>query len=285
MNSVFTWFRSLRAYSFPLSIFPVIIAFVFFDIDKNIAFYLTLFGISMIMGHAGTNVFNDYYDNIHEVDDVKSEGASGLIQSGEVSPSFMKKSGLFYFSISILAGIPIMIKRPIIILPASIALVLAFFYTNQKLSLKYKGMGEIIVLILFGIIPGVISQLIILDKVILSNLLLWLPCGLITASVMLINNIRDIDMDRKAGIKTLPMIIGKGKAMFLYRIFLLLSFFIVFISYRIELIDLYSNIVVLLLPFALYLMKSNPEKIKRRDVCTVRLYFLFMLLFLIPNMR
>jgi 1,4-dihydroxy-2-naphthoate octaprenyltransferase len=98
----------------------------------------------------------------------------------------------------------------------------AVAYTVGKKPYGYMGLGDISVLIFFGLVGVMGSYYLFTKKISGLEILPALSCGLFSIAVLNINNIRDIDSDRKAGKFSIPVRVGRDKAI-VYHWFLLIT--------------------------------------------------------------
>ena len=101
-----------------------------------------------------------------------------------------------------------------------LSMLAAYTYTAGKKPYGYAGLGDISVLIFFGLVGVLGSNYLFTKTFDWTNVLPALSCGLFATGVLNINNIRDIDSDTRAGKKTIPSRLGKQKAI-VYHWFLL----------------------------------------------------------------
>ncbi|HEY5690548.1 MAG TPA: 1,4-dihydroxy-2-naphthoate polyprenyltransferase [Cyclobacteriaceae bacterium] len=167
-----------------------------------------------------SNLANDYGDSINGADHDGRVGPTRAVQSGVISKESMRNALILFVILCLASGVWLLL----ISLGGNLEAILFFFglgilsilaavaYTVGKRPYGYAGMGDISVLIFFGIV-GVLGSLYLFTKSIRwDHLLPAMSCGLFSMGVLNINNIRDIDSDRKAGKFSLPVRIGRKKA-------------------------------------------------------------------------
>ncbi len=167
-----------------------------------------------------SNLANDYGDSINGADHDGRVGPTRAVQSGEISKESMRNAMILFVILCLVSGVWLLS----ISLGGNLEAILFFFslgilsilaavaYTVGKRPYGYAGMGDISVLLFFGIV-GVLGSLYLFTKSIRwDHLLPAMSCGLFSMGVLNINNIRDIDSDRKAGKFSLPVRIGREKA-------------------------------------------------------------------------
>lgn len=167
-----------------------------------------------------SNLANDYGDTIHGADHAGRSGPSRAVQSGAIAANAMRNAILVFVLLSLASGIALLL----ISFGFNVRLLLTFFglgvlsivaaimYTAGKKPYGYAGLGDLSVLIFFGLV-GVMGSLFLFTKTIgWWSLLPALACGFFAMGVLNINNMRDIESDRQAGKFSVPVRIGKKKA-------------------------------------------------------------------------
>ncbi len=168
-----------------------------------------------------SNLANDFGDHVHGADHDGRQGPSRAVQSGKITPQAMKRAILIFVILSFSSGCSLlwvafgteMIREILLFLGLGIlSIVAAIKYTAGKKPYGYVGLGDVSVFLFFGIV-GVLGTYFVHVRSL--DLLLLLPatsCGLFATVVLNINNIRDIDSDKDAGKKSIPVRIGKKNA-------------------------------------------------------------------------
>lgn len=167
-----------------------------------------------------SNLANDYGDSIHGADSVDRKGPSRAVQSGKISPNQMK-AGIFVFVLlSLISGVSLLFvafglnwNAILFFLGLGILSILAAIaYTVGKRPYGYAGLGDISVFIFFGLIGVLGSLYLFIHELQWDYVLPAISCGVFAVGVLNINNIRDIESDVKAGKYSIPVRIGKEKA-------------------------------------------------------------------------
>jgi 1,4-dihydroxy-2-naphthoate octaprenyltransferase len=131
------------------------------------------------------------------------------------------------------------------------AIVAAITYTVGKKPYGYIGLGDLSVLIFFGWV-GVIGSFFLYAKFFRWDLLLpATACGLFAVAVLNINNIRDIESDRKAGKNSIPVRLGKEKAILYHYALLVLAFVSAFAYAMYHFVYWYQFLFILIVPLLL----------------------------------
>jgi 1,4-dihydroxy-2-naphthoate octaprenyltransferase len=194
-----------------------------FDIS---IYMVTLAGAVLL--HAFVNLSNDYFDTIYGVD---RPGAPTTryrphpIISGIMTPSQALIISASIFAMAFLAGLYLAIIDRWLSIPLGlVGALIALEYTAPPAKLKYRGLGEVSVFLMWGplmVLGSFYTQAGFLD---VKPILVSIPLGILVASVLLIDSIRDYEYDRSSGIKTLAVIIGRGRALSLFTAMIAISY-------------------------------------------------------------
>lgn len=177
-----------------------------------------------------SNLANDYGDSIHGADSDDRKGPSRAVQSGAISAGQMKTAIIIFVVLCLASGISLLFisfglnwNAILFFLGLGVLSILAAIaYTVGKKPYGYAGLGDFSVLIFFGLIGVMGSAYLFTKAVSMIQLLPALSCGFFSMGVLNINNIRDIESDRKAGKYSIPVRIGRDKSI-VYHWFLILS--------------------------------------------------------------
>jgi len=171
------------------------------------------------------NLLNDHDDFINHVDTKDSYGSSGVIIEGLLTLKEVYASGILLLILGCLIGLFLSYKRGVVILILGIiGAVFGYFYTGKPLTLKYRGLGAPLVFIIFGPLMTLGGYYLQMQEFTIQALLISIPTALLTTAILHANDIRDINHDKKAGIKTLSIFIGYKKAQLVYSSLIILSY-------------------------------------------------------------
>lgn len=219
-----TWWRSLRAYSFPATIIPIVCAALIVRWRQPEALAWAGFALMLLAGlllHAGVNVLNDYHDFQRGLDTVATQGGSGVLTKGLIKPATLRRWGIGYLAAGSLAGLSLAwLISWWLLLPSFLGLLGSYFYSHAH-GYKYIGLGEPLVFLLMG--PLLFCSAIVAAGGVFNGqaLLLSLPFAFLVTAIMLVNNIRDSADDHAAGVPTLPVRLGDRAAKAIYALLLL----------------------------------------------------------------
>lgn len=173
--------------------------------------------ISSVFIQIGTNLANDYSDAKRGADTVERLGPVRVTAAGLVAPQRVLVATWLAFGIAVAAGIYLATLAGWVIIAIGAASIAAgVLYTGGPRPYGYAGMGELFVFLFFGLVAVNGSYYVQLEEVD------WLPFGLSVAvgflatAILVVNNVRDIETDRRAGKRTLVVRIGRGAARRLY---------------------------------------------------------------------
>lgn len=222
------WLIATRPWSFPASAIPVIAisAYMFWlhttNPDYAFDWVNALLALPMmILFQAAGNLISDYYDHIKGVDLPDSLNGVRHIQSGKFSPIGSYQYGLTLLACAAGFGALILWRAGFEV--AWIG-VLGILFTLCYPWLKYHALGDVDILVCYALLPSLGVSYITSGVYLWDVLWLCLPFGLITVGILHANNTRDIRNDRRAGIITIPKLIGGRASQRIYAIEMLTPF-------------------------------------------------------------
>ena len=165
------------------------------------------------------NFVNDYFDFMKGTDDEQRLGPKRACAQGWITASAMR-SGLFVTTLlACIVGLPLVYYGGWEMIMVGLAcVVFCFLYT---ISFSYIGLGDLLVLVFFGIVPVCMTYWLTAPPTALTSIpfavvLMSIACGLIIDTLLVVNNYRDIENDRRAGKLTLIVRIGERGGLVLY---------------------------------------------------------------------
>ena len=218
-NSAFSiWFTTARPRTLPLALASIIIGSALaywagkFDLLTTLLAFITTILLQVL-----SNFANDYGDHVKGSDTAERIGPLRAIQHGAITGVQLKQAVILLSILSFLSGALLTVYayesiQDLIVFLAlgAISIVAAITYTVGKKAYGYLGLGDLFVLIFFGFV-AVIGVFYLQAHEIKSQIFLpALGCGLLSVAVLNINNLRDIEQDRKAGKNTLIVRIGSA---------------------------------------------------------------------------
>jgi len=215
------WLKAIRLRTLPLALASIAMGtfLAAFEGHFNIIIFI-LASTTTIFLQILSNLANDFGDSTHGADNVERAGPKRSVQSGEISASAMKKAIILVSVLSLVSGIGLLLNAihninvifVVFIILGIGAILAALGYTMGKKPYGYAGWGDLFVIIFFGLV-GVLGTCYLYTGNFNSiDIMPALTAGLFATAVLNINNIRDIDSDRLAGKRSIPVRFGKEKA-------------------------------------------------------------------------
>ncbi|SHH33460.1 1,4-dihydroxy-2-naphthoate octaprenyltransferase [Thermosipho atlanticus] len=255
---------AVRPFSFIASFLPVTAGALLAGKFNFSLYIISLF--SAILIQAGVNTTNDYFDYMKGVDDKESLGSSGLLIHGKATPQEIISISIVCYILAVVLGLYLVKKVGSgLIWYGVIGIIFGYFYTGKPLQLKYKAFGMFQVFILMGPLMVLGSYYVQTQKFSYKALLLSIPIGIFTDLILHANDIRDSQYDKKAGIKTLAILIGDKNATYLYIFLTIIAYFFLTILYFLKVFTpfIFLSVAVLPIYFKVYkLIKEKSEKKK-----------------------
>lgn len=220
------WVAVTRYWSFPVSVSPVLATFAFlFGTHRlpsgpfpYLVFVMAILGVVIL--HSAGNVLSDWFDYRKGVDNEEAFAVPNLVFH-KFEPSEYLVFSAILFAVGIALGVAIVALTNIHVLYVGIA---AVALTALYSFLKFHALGDLDIFIIFGILPVIGTCYAVTGSFCPEALVLCIPVGIITVSVLHSNNTLDIISDAKAGIKTFAMILGGRTSTVLYRVYMAVPF-------------------------------------------------------------
>ena len=223
LSPIKAWLSAFRLRTLPLALSSIgLAAFLAAKAHKFNVWVFLLSSLTTILLQILSNLANDYGDSIHGADKVESgrEGPQRAVSSGAISSQTMFKALVLFSVLSLVSGISLLyvsftnidIKFLLFLMLGLASITAAIKYTAGSNPYGYAGLGDIAVLIFFGWVGVLGSYYLHTNTFDISLLLPATTCGLFATAVLNVNNIRDINSDLKAGKMSIPVRIGRQKA-------------------------------------------------------------------------
>jgi 1,4-dihydroxy-2-naphthoate octaprenyltransferase len=212
------WLMAARVRTLPAAIAPVLVGTAlagFEHVFHPLRFLAALIGAIFIQ--VGTNLSNDYSDARRGADTDDRLGPVRVTAGGLVPPQQVLVATYVSFGVAVLAGaylIAVAGWALLIVGAASIAA--GVLYTGGPRPYGYEGLGELFVFLFFGIVAVAGSYFVQTTHLQWEAFALAVPVGLIASAILVVNNMRDIDTDRRAGKRTLAVRLGRRRTRTLY---------------------------------------------------------------------
>lgn len=213
MSGLRLWFIASRPRTLPAAIAPVLVGTaaavqVSGGEIRWLAFVAALFGSIFIQ--IGTNLANDYSDARRGADTMDRLGPLRVTSAGLVAPRRVLIATWLAFGAAVLCGIYLIHVAGWVILAVGVASILAgVLYTGGPKPYGYAGLGEIFVFLFFGLVAVNGSYFVQLEELDWLPLGLSISIGLLATAILVVNNLRDMETDRRAGKHTLAVRVGR----------------------------------------------------------------------------
>lgn len=208
------WWRLLRPHTLTASFVPVLIGTVYaLEISNlNILLFLAMLTASILI-QAATNMFNEYYDYKRGLDNAESVGIGGAIVRDGISAKTVLLIALSFYAVAAILGLYICLKTSFILaLVGLVSMAVGYFYTGGPIPIAYTPLGELFAGFFMGPVIILISYYLQTETINWDIFLLSVPTGILIGAILMANNIRDLDGDKKNGRRTLAILLGKSKA-------------------------------------------------------------------------
>ena len=173
----------------------------------------------------GTNLSNDYSDARRGADAEDRLGPVRVTAGGLVPPKQVLVATYVSFGLAVLAGAYLIAVAGWQLLLVGAASILAgVLYTGGPKPYGYEGLGELFVFLFFGVVAVAGSFFVQVKHLQWEAFALAVPVGLLAAAILVVNNVRDIDSDRRAGKRTLAVRLGRERTRVLFAVTVYLAF-------------------------------------------------------------
>ena len=220
------WFTVTRYWSFPVSTMPVLATFAYLFSENllpggfkpYLVFILCLLGVVVL--HSAGNVLSDWFDYKSGVDNENAFAVPNLVFH-HFEPKEYLNFSIILFVVGVLIGVSIaLLSGPVLWIIGGVGVLLTILYS----FLKHHALGDLDIFIIFGVLPVIGTAYAVTGVLHWDALVLSLPIGIITVSVLHANNTVDIVSDGAAGIKTFAMLIGGKASSILYSVYMVIPF-------------------------------------------------------------
>jgi len=226
MGTVRIWVMAARVRTLPAAVAPVLVGTSLALGDGHFnpwAFLAALFGALFIQ--VGTNLSNDYSDARRGADTEDRLGPVRVTAGGLVPPSQVLAATYITFGLACLCGVYLIIVAGWELLILGAASILAgVLYTGGPRPYGYEGLGEVFVFLFFGIVAVAGSYYVQVQHWPWQAFVCAVPVGLLASAILVVNNVRDLETDRRAGKRTLAVRLGRARTRTLYAGMLLIAF-------------------------------------------------------------
>lgn len=243
------WIIAARPKTLPIALAPLAVGWSNTQWERPYIWIIAC--VTAVQLQVLSNYSNDLFDYIRGADNKDRTGPLRAVQTGLITPREML--GAIYLILWGLcfSGLLLYSFRgwPILIL-GLLSICAAILYTSTQFALAYNGLGELGVFIFFGLVNVIGAEYVVSGEVSEASTVMGVACGLLAATVILCNNIRDIRTDQRVGKRTLAVILGKRWSIILMYGLLFFPYLLV-VAYWWELRPFHPIYLLISLPLAL----------------------------------
>jgi 1,4-dihydroxy-2-naphthoate octaprenyltransferase len=218
MATLGQWVEGSRPRTLPAAIAPVVVGTgLAINADSLRIGRACLAVVVALALQIGVNFANDYSDGIRGTDNNRV-GPVRLVGQGMASPRSVRLAAFIAFGIACLAGLALVIATQAwwLLLVGLACVSAAWLYTGGPKPYGYHGLGEVFVLIFFGLVPVVGTCYVQSGTITLEAFIASIGVGTLACAVLVTNNLRDLPNDQQAGKNTLAVRIGVQRTRTLY---------------------------------------------------------------------
>jgi len=211
------WVAGSRPRTLPSSIVPVVVGTgLAIGFGHAIWWRAVVALLVSLLLQVGVNFANDYSDGIRGTD-TERVGPMRLVGSGAARPRQVLAAAAGCFLLAAVAGLVLAaVTTWWLLLVGAAAIAAGWFYTGGSRPYGYRALGEISVFVFFGLVSVVGTAYVQLEGVPWPVWVTAVPVGLLSCSMLVVNNLRDIPTDREAGKRTLAVLMGDDRTRLLY---------------------------------------------------------------------
>ena len=258
------WLMAARPRTLPAAIAPVLVGTAAAvewagRLPRVGAFIAALIGSVFIQ--IGTNLANDYSDAKRGADTADRLGPVRVTSAGLVTPRRVLTATWIAFAVAVACGIYLATVAGIAILVVgALSIAAGILYTGGPRPYGYEGLGEVFVFLFFGLVAVNGSYYVQLEELDALPLGLSIAIGFLATAIIVVNNVRDLETDRRAGKMTLAVRMGRANAVNLYRLLVLGAFVVLPIALVAGESSLLPLIGLAALPLAIRPMRTLSER-------------------------
>ena len=215
-----------RPRTLPAAIAPVLVGTALAgheDVFRPLRFACALVGSVFIQ--VGTNLANDYSDARRGADTDDRLGPVRVTAGGLLPPRRVLIGTYVAFAIAVAAGTYLIaVAGWELLLVGAASIAAGVLYTGGPRPYGYEGLGELFVFLFFGVVAVAGSYFVQTEELRWEAFALAVPVGLLASAILVVNNVRDLETDRRAGKRTLAVKLGRERARLVYAAMVALAF-------------------------------------------------------------
>lgn len=222
------WMMAIRPKTLPAGAVPVVVGTALAGADGKFLPAAAIIALLCALGiQVATNFINEIYDFRKGADTAERLGPTRTVAAGLISEKTMIAVSVVLLLVVFIMGLYLVYLAgwPILFI-GLLSMFFAWAYTGGPYPIAYSGLGDFFVFIFFGLVAVGGTYYVQAGEVTFPVLTAAVAPGIFSVNILLVNNIRDIDTDRKVGKMTLPARIGGGNARWLYLGLTVVAYFV-----------------------------------------------------------
>jgi 1,4-dihydroxy-2-naphthoate octaprenyltransferase len=211
------WVEAARPRTLPAAVSPVLAGTaVALHRDQDVWWKAGLAMLVALALQVGVNYANDYSDGIRGTDEHRV-GPLRLVGSRAASPRAVKAAAFGSFAVAALAGLALAATTAWwLVAVGVVSIVAAWYYTGGRSPYGYRGLGEVMVFVFFGLVAVVGTTYVQVEAWPLASVFAAVGVGALACAILVANNLRDIPTDEQSGKRTLAVVLGDARTRMLY---------------------------------------------------------------------
>lgn len=273
------WFQNARPISLPQSMLPALTA-VALSYGNNEFSWIAVGAcvVGVIFLHLGLNLLDDWFDykvgSAEARQTVANEGFRGrmvkypYLTSGEATPAQLLKAVMCFLAVAAVMGAVVVYLRGWMVLGwVAAGLLLGVSYSGGPLKLGFRGLGELVIFLMFGPLMMTGVYFAVTGTVDLKITWLSIAVGLLVTNIVYSHSVLDAIPDQKMGKKTMAHLMGSGKGQIALSAFLnTVPYLMVVVAVLLGQLHWAYLAVLLVLPVSLWLVKSLDDHVAGKEV-------------------
>jgi 1,4-dihydroxy-2-naphthoate polyprenyltransferase len=218
VSAVRIWVMAARVRTLPAAVAPVLVGT---SLALGAGHFHALAFVAALLGavfiQVGTNLSNDYSDARRGADTEDRLGPVRVTAGGLVPPRQVLLATYVTFALAVACGAYLVaVAGPELLAVGAASILAGVLYTGGPRPYGYEGLGELFVFLFFGIVAVAGSYFVQVQSLPWQAFVCAVPVGLLASAILVVNNVRDLETDRRAGKRTLAVRLGRERTRLLY---------------------------------------------------------------------
>ncbi len=256
-HRIITWIKAARPQTLPAAVVPVLVGAGLAIRFESFSLAASVVALTCaLLIQIGTNFANDYFDFVKGADTEERVGFERATASGLISAKQMQHAALSTMALALFTGLYLVYIGgwPILVI-GIFSIICGVAYTGGPYPLGYNGLGDVFVFLFFGIIAVMGTYYVNTLEWTWTSFYCSLPVGALSTNILVVNNLRDVKQDRKAGKKTLGVLFGSTALRWEYIIMGSISVLVPFVLFSFTKFNSWILLPLLTLPAGIFLSR------------------------------